>query len=186
MEFQPDAILPESNEFRRLVRYHELRCVSARSFSGSRPPDAVSVLFPRLLSDAQNTGRAAGPLPQDRAWGTFDNYYDRWKYKGICNEFGVSPHTNWRVKAPNNGLERVYFYAAHSGYVPVGGGVGLSGHYNSAEMSFTKPTTNDSLHVDFITQDDPDADYAWTTFVLDKSEGFTQPGVERINDSIRT
>ena len=68
----------------------------------------------------------------------------------------------------------------------VGGGVGPSGHYNSAKMSFTKPTTNDSLHVDFITQDDPDADYAWTTFVLDKSEGFTQPGVERINDSIRT
>ena len=27
---------------------------------------------------------------------------------------------------------------------------------------------------------------AWTTFVLDKSEGFTQAGVERVNDSIRT
>ena len=26
---------------------------------------------------------------------------------------------------------------------------------------------------------------AWTTFVLDKSEGFTQAGVERLNDSIR-
>ena len=27
---------------------------------------------------------------------------------------------------------------------------------------------------------------AWTTFVLDKSKGFTQAGVERLNDSIRT
>ena len=27
---------------------------------------------------------------------------------------------------------------------------------------------------------------AWTTFVLDKSEGFSQAGVERLNDSIRT
>ena len=27
---------------------------------------------------------------------------------------------------------------------------------------------------------------AWTTFVLDKSEGFTLAGVERLNDSIRT
>ena len=27
---------------------------------------------------------------------------------------------------------------------------------------------------------------AWTTFVLDKSIGFTQAGVERLNDSIRT
>ena len=172
----------------RLVRHHRLRRVSTRPFSGSRPPDAVSVLLPRLLPDAQNTGRAAGPpaMPQDRAWGAFDNPYDRRAYEQICNEFGVSPHTNWRVKAPNNGLGRVYFYATRSGYVPVGGGVGPSGHYNSAKMSFTKPTTNDSLHVDFITQDDPDADHAWTTFVLDKSEGFTQPGVERINDSIRT
>ena len=27
---------------------------------------------------------------------------------------------------------------------------------------------------------------AWTTFVLDKSEGFTQAGVERLNESTRT
>ena len=27
---------------------------------------------------------------------------------------------------------------------------------------------------------------AWTTFVLDKSEGFMQAGVQRLNDSIRT
>ena len=27
---------------------------------------------------------------------------------------------------------------------------------------------------------------AWTTFVFDKSDGFTQAGVERLNDSIRT
>ena len=60
MEFQPDAILPESNKFCRLVRHHGLRRVSARPFNGSRPPDAVSVLLPRLLPDAQNTGRAAG------------------------------------------------------------------------------------------------------------------------------
>ena len=27
---------------------------------------------------------------------------------------------------------------------------------------------------------------AWSTFVLDKGKGFTQPGIERLNDSIRT
>ena len=27
---------------------------------------------------------------------------------------------------------------------------------------------------------------AWATFILDKSEGFTQAGVDRLNDSIRT
>ena len=31
-----------------------------------------------------------------------------------------------------------------------------------------------------------DISEAWTTFVLNKSEGFTQAGVERLNDSIRT
>ena len=32
----------------------------------------------------------------------------------------------------------------------------------------------------------PDISGAWTTFVLDKSGGFTQAGVERLNDSLRT
>ena len=35
----------------------------------------------------------------------------------------------------------------------------------------------------FITQKHPNA---WTTFVLDEGKGFTQAGVERLNDSIRT
>ena len=53
-------------------------------------------------------------------------------------------------------------------------------------MSFTERTTSDVLHVDYIKQDTPGAEQAWKTFILDKSEGFTHPGVERLNDSIRT
>jgi len=53
-------------------------------------------------------------------------------------------------------------------------------------MSFTKKTTNDFLHVSFIKQDAHNADMAWGTFMLGKSDGFTRPGVERLNDSIRT
>ena len=49
------------------------------------------------------------PLPQDEGtWDAFDNPYDRTVYEEICGEFGVSPHTNWRVKTQNNGLGRVY------------------------------------------------------------------------------
>ena len=40
-------------------------------------------------------------------------------------------------------------------------------------------------HVDYIGQG-PEADEAWSSFTLDKSQGFTAPGVERLNDSIRT
>ena len=50
-------------------------------------------------------------------------------------------------------------------------------------MSFTKTTTDQVLHVDYIAQD-PEA--YWATFILDKSVGFSQPDVERFNDSIRT
>ena len=59
--------------------------------------------FHVLLPDAQNTGRDADPLPQDLAWDAFDNPYDRRVYEQICNEFGISPHTNWHVKGTNNG-----------------------------------------------------------------------------------
>ena len=38
----------------------------------------------------------------------------------------------------------------------------------------------------YATQDTPGADTAWKTFILNKSDGFTRPGVDRLNDSIRT
>ena len=42
------------------------------------------------------------------------------------------------------------------------------------------------LHPKDAMRHNRDFSVAWTTFVLDKSEGFTQAGVERLNDSIRT
>ena len=41
------------------------------------------------------------------------------------------------------------------------------------------------MHIDYIAQG-TEANSAWTTFILDDSNGFTRAGVERINDSIRT
>ena len=121
------------------------------------------------------------PLPQDQAWDAMNNPYDRRGYERICNEFGVSPHSDWKVIGPNQGLGRVYNYWTNNGYHPVG-----SGEYDPSSMSFTKRTTNSLLHVDYIKQDAAGADKAWRTFILDKSDGFTRPGVERLNDSIRT
>ena len=54
-------------------------------------------------------------------------------YERICNEFGVSPHSDWKVSGPNQGLGRVYNYWANNGYHPVG-----AGEYDSSRMSFTK------------------------------------------------
>lgn len=125
----------------------------------------------RVLTEIQ------APLPQDQAWHAMDNPYDRRGYERVCNEFGVSPHTDWRLKGPNHGLGTVYNYWTNNGYHPV------RGDYDSATMSFTKHTTNEVMHIDYISQDSGDT---WTTFILDKSKGFTRPGVERLNDSIRT
>ena len=121
------------------------------------------------------------PLPQDQAWDPFQNPYDRRAYERLCREFGVDPATDWRANGPNRGLGRVYNYWTNNGYHPVG-----NGEYDSSKMSFTRQTSNRYIHVDFIKQDAPNADTAWGTFVLDKSEGFTSAGIERLNDSIRT
>ncbi len=40
-------------------------------------------------------------------------------------------------------------------------------------------------HIDYIAQG-PEEDEAWATFILDNSQGFIGPGVECLNDSIRT
>ena len=57
--------------------------------------------------------------------------------------------------------------------------------YDSNSYSFTKSKTNDFMHIDYIAQDSRVSN-AWTTFILDDSNGFTKIGVERINESIRT
>ena len=121
------------------------------------------------------------PLPQDQAWDAVNNPYDRRGYERIFNKFGVSPHSDWKVNGPNRGLGQVYNYWTNNGYHSVG-----DGEYDSSRMSFTKRTTNSFLHMDFIKQDAAGADKAWKTFILNKSDGFTHPGVERLNDSIRT
>ena len=53
-------------------------------------------------------------------------------------------------------------------------------------MSFTLSTYAGGRHwhIDYIAQDDAYADYAWSTFILNKLEGFTEAGVKRLTDSI--
>ena len=85
---------------------------------------------------------------------------DKKAYERICDEFGVSVHTNYRQeKDLNQGLGTMYNYWTMDGYHP------LSGAEYDKKRCFPK---------------------AWTTFTLDKSDGFTRPGVEQINESIRT
>ena len=92
-------------------------------------------------------------------------------YKRLCAEFSVPPEQDWRQKLDhgNQGL------GAWSTFMTP------SGAYRQAHMA-----QGPFLHPKDAMRHNRDISGAWTTFVLDKSEGFTQAGVERLNDSIRT
>ena len=132
----------------------------------------------RILAELQ------APLPQDKAWAPFQNPFDRRAYERLCREFSVDPSKDWRqMDSESGGLGTVYQY--NHGYQP-------KGSWNRNCMRFqldSSLSANSSLwsreHVDYIAQG-PEADEAWSSFILDKSQGFTAPGVERLNDSIRT
>ena len=112
------------------------------------------------------------------SWNAFDNSMDAKAYEKICAEFNVDKNTDWRQKLDDNGgLGIIFNYITCTGYQPL---KGFS--YDAHQMSFTE-YNKEKLHIDYISQQHRNA---WSTFILDKSNGFTRPGVERINDSIRT
>ena len=132
----------------------------------------------RLLDELQV------PLPDDQAWKALDNTYDQRAYERLCAEFGVPTGSNWHLRGPNNGLGRAYNYWSYHGYEPVS----KSGWYNERRMFFTSPTTNQFIHIDYIRQDEtmPHVGDGWRCFIIEKGQGYSHAGVERLNDSIRT
>ena len=91
----------------------------------------------------------------------------------------VDINADWRQKqSDNQGLGMLYNYITNLGYQDLGKGT----EYDTKWYSFTQATTNDIMHIDYIAQG-TEANSAWTTFILDDSNGFTRAGVERINDA---
>ena len=122
------------------------------------------------------------PLPYEETWDAVNNSYDRGAYERICREFGVIPHSSyWKVEGPNLGLGLVYFYRKeYKGFYGLG-----DEEYDSRTMSFTKET-NDIRKIGYLRQIAFGIDTAWKNFILNKSDGLTDPGVGRLNDSIRS
>ena len=142
------------------------------------------------------------PLPLDDTWNAFDTPYNRRAYERICVEFAVSPAAaaaaDWRQKlGENSGLGTPYHWwkgrvrtikevSDDAVKTIMNPSFGVSSdEYRIYRMSFAGSGRPAPLTVDYIDQGANGAK-AWTTFVLDKAEGFSQPGVERINYSIRT
>ena len=118
------------------------------------------------------------PFPTAQSWNAFDNSFDAKSCEKNCTEFNVDKNTDWRQKLDENGgLGIIFNYITGTRYQPP---KGFS--YDVHQMSFTEYNKG-RLHIDYISQQHRSA---WSTIILDKSNGFTRPGVERINKSTRT
>ena len=119
------------------------------------------------------------PLPGDTASDPTKNPYDKRAYKRICDEFGVSPHTNWHIPRANSGLGRMYIYQHGRPAWGIDDWVVTPNKYTFSKAEKGK------THIWAVHQDST-FHRGWHHFILDKSQGLTQAGVERVNDSIWT
>ena len=109
-------------------------------------------------------------LPEEKSHSWYLNTFDARAHKQLCSEFGVSPGMDWRQKLDHGcqGLGCWSTYMEPSG-------VYRHAHYSNGPFFHPKDAICHNR----------DISGAWTMFILDKSEGFTQAGMERLNDSIR-
>jgi len=110
------------------------------------------------------------PLPTNSSFCYYKNPYDKAAYQKLCDEFHVSSNTDWRQKLETacHGLGNYSQYFQPSGEYR---------YHHSGDGPFFN--IHDSVY------HTKDISMAWTTFILDKSEGFTKAGIERINESIK-
>ena len=122
--------------------------------------------FRRILSELRV------PLPGEKSHNPFNNPIDLKAFQRISNEFEFGRTKDFRQKLDkNHGLGSLYYWGVHREY---------KYNWNPPYTSFSPGTT---FRIGSIEQLH---NKAWTTFILDEGNGFTQAGVERLNDSIRT
>ena len=119
----------------------------------------------RIIKELQS------PLPTDASFCYYKNQYDKAAYQKLCTEFNVSPNTDWRQKL-EYGCQGLGQWSTY--FKP-------DGNYRHSHESDKGPFFSP---LDAITHG-RDISNAWTTFMLDKSNGFTHAGLVRINESIR-
>ena len=122
--------------------------------------------------------KSISALPGDSTFDQFNNKYDVASYKRICAEFGVNPSSDFRFTRPtNHGLGDVYIYS--------GGPVKGTANYPDSSWKFSDEggSSNKGNLIYYIEPDDSAyAQADW--FCPNASEGLTQAGLSRINQSI--
>jgi len=121
--------------------------------------------FRRILSELRV------PLPGEQSHKPFNNPIDLKSFQRISNEFNISTKDFRQTQDNSHGLGNLYMYAVHNLYH----GVYVPGYTSFNHRSRVPLMSIEQKHGN-----------AWTTFILDEGKGFTQAGVERLNDSIRT
>ena len=151
------------------------------------------------------------PIPNDFSFNALDNPYDKNAFERICAEFGISPQSDFRQKLDHShGMGAVRYYSLHglksrptkvleragdfdpsqhwTVFIPSSGKFGVNDQHRYKieyiEQCFSKGEVDSRMRA--INPKTGSKFDAIGTFVLDKSEGFTQAGIARINDSIRT
>ena len=141
------------------------------------------------------------PLPNEGSFNPLNNAMNKSAFEKICSEFGISPEADFRQKLDHSeGLGSVRYYSLHglkskpTKVLERGGDYDPSQHWTVFIPASGKFGAHDQhrYNIEYIEQyfsksDKKGSQYdAIGSFVLDKSVGFTQAGIERINDSIRT
>ena len=154
------------------------------------------------------------PLPTEDSWNPLNNGINMNAYERICNEFGVSPKSNWRQHLdPMNGMGYAFYHSTHTVYthhkmrshkeqtlekaesfnldkftVEVRGPVqfGKNNHHFYRVEYIEQTFHKESGYADRSPDGTPMA--AIGSFVLDVpyDSGFWRAGISRINDSVRT
>ena len=148
------------------------------------------------------------PLPTEDSWNPLNNGINMNAYERICNEFGVSPRSNWRQRYDlSNGMGSYYFNKKFYDRKLVtkltnGGHYSQSMkwkvHFDGQAFGGVDTQTDDILYIEQLFDHDPgltdrsirhgNALGAIGSFVPDTpyDSGFFRAGISRINDSIRT
>ena len=118
-------------------------------------------------------------LPGDKTFNEKGMNFDKASYKRICAEFGLDPSSDFRYTKPkNNGLGGVYVYGP-------GGAFEIASQYpgGSAKFAGEGGSAKKGNLIYFVRPDASAEDQAdW--FCPKNSEGLSQAGLSRINQSI--
>ena len=144
-------------ELRYLVRYRRTWCLMSTTSKLKTPFLRVYRLHV-YYTTRRLFVQLRVALPGDTAHSWYQNDYDDRAFKSLC-DFGVPPTTDWRQKL-NYGCQG---FGSYSQYMEP------SGTYRQAQCA-----SGPFFHPIDTIRHNRDISRAWTTFILDKGQGFTQ------------